>query len=138
MWIKKFLNYFRFVKKKKVVRIVQITVIHFPRVNILMTLFLDQWFSTFLTLWLINTVPHVGVTSSYNIILMQLHNYNYTTVVNCNIVSDMQGMRYATPVGVMTDRLGTTALHRWTPTHKLSLSKLRVSYRWIYHLWWFI
>jgi hypothetical protein len=46
---------------------------------------LVQWFSTFLMPWPFNIVPCVVTTFSHKIILLLLHNCNFTTVMNCNI-----------------------------------------------------
>lgn len=47
-----------------------------------------QWFSIFLILWPLNTVPHVVVTLSHKIILLLLyvcHKYIFSTIMNCNV-----------------------------------------------------
>jgi hypothetical protein len=53
---------------------------------------LDQCFPTFLALGPFNTVPHVVVTPSHNIILLLLHNCNFATVVNLNLICDPTGV----------------------------------------------
>ena len=58
---------------------------------------LQQWFSTFLMPF--NTIPHV-VTSSHKIISLLLHNYNFATVINCNV-----NICHATSVGIVIHRL---------------------------------
>lgn len=47
---------------------------------------INQWFSTFLKLWLFNTAPHAVVTSNHKIIPMLLHaivkNHNVENVIS--------------------------------------------------------
>lgn len=45
----------------------------------------SQCFSTFLVLWLLNTVPHVAVMSPNKIISILLYNCNFAIVLHCNI-----------------------------------------------------
>jgi hypothetical protein len=64
---------------------------------------LEQWFSTFLKLQPLNTVPH-GVVTPDHLFSLLLHNCNFVTVMDHN-VNTLQ-----TPKGVTTLRLRTTAL----------------------------
>ena len=59
-----------------------------------------QWFSTFLTLQPLNTVPHVGVTSPTTIKLfwMLLHNYNFAAVRKHNVNTCVFQWTWVNPV----------------------------------------
>lgn len=46
---------------------------------------MEQYFSSFLTLWYFNTGPHVAVTPNQKFISLLRHNWNSATVVNNNI-----------------------------------------------------
>lgn len=46
---------------------------------------LQQWFSAFLKLQPLNTVPHVVVTLNHKIISLPLLNCNSAIVMNCNV-----------------------------------------------------
>ena len=46
---------------------------------------LGQGFSAFLMLWPFSTVLYAVVTLDHKVILLLLHNCNFTTVMNCNV-----------------------------------------------------
>lgn len=77
---------------------------------------LGQWFSTFLMLWPVNTIPHVAVTPNHKKIPLLLCACNFATFINshANVLigktSDMWPPPGTAPKVVATHRLRTTGL----------------------------
>lgn len=61
--------------------------------------FQPQRFSTFLTIQLFNTVPHVVVGPNHNMIFIAPHNCNFAPVMNCNANPWYAGHRMYDPQG---------------------------------------
>lgn len=69
-----------------------------------------QWSSIFLTLWCFNTVPLVVVTPNITLFCCCFITAVLLLLWIVMWTSDMQGIWYSSPAGVMTHRVRTTAV----------------------------
>jgi hypothetical protein len=77
---------------------------------------LKQLFPTFRVLWPFHTAPYAVITPNHKTILLLFHNYNFATIVNCNVnISDMLDMWYVTPKELSSYRLRTADLKKVHP-----------------------